>query len=175
MTQDWSIQGRSDRCARTQRPFAEGEVFYTLLHRDRGELRREDLCAEAFQAFSASAEAQPDLFSFWRSRFDPPPPAPVEAVTKADAETSLRRVLAEGPPPERAPLAYLLAALLERKRIIKPVALPAGGQASLRVLAYEHTKTGEVFLVPDAAPSFEEIGRLQHELAGMLGAPTPAP
>ncbi|MBS0660559.1 MAG: hypothetical protein JSR82_20250 [Verrucomicrobia bacterium] len=169
MTQDWSIQSRGDRCARTQKPFAEGEVFYTLLHRDRGELRREDLCVEAFQAFAASAEAQPDLFSFWRSRYDPPAPAPVETVTKADAETSLRRVLAEGPPPERAPLAYLLAALLERKRLIKPVAVPPGGESGVRVLAYEHTKSGEIFLVPDAAPSFEEIGRLQDELAAMLG------
>lgn len=169
MTQDWSIQSRADRCARTEKPFAEGEVFYTLLHRVGAELRREDVCAEAFAALQADKSAETSAFSFWRSKYDPPPPAAVETVTKADAETHLRRVLAEGPPPEKAAIAYLLAALLERKRIIKPVAVPPGGEGAGKVLAYEHAKSGEVFLVPDAAPSFEEIARLQNELAGMLG------
>lgn len=169
MTHDWSIQSRADRCARTGKPFDEGEVFYTLLHRDGAELRREDICAVAFAALAEETKKGIAPFSFWRSKYDPPAPAAVETVTKADAETHLRRVLAEGPPPEKAAVAYLLAALLERKRIIKPVAVPPGGEGSTRVLAYEHTKSGEIFLVPEAAPSFEEIARLQTELASMLG------
>lgn len=145
-------------------------MFYTLLRREGDELKREDLCAEAFSNLTKDSPKGAAPFSFWRSKFDPPAPAAAETVTRADAETHLRQVLAEGPLPEKRGVAYLLAALLERKRIIKPVAVPPGGAQAAQVLAYEHTKSGEIFLVPDAAPSFDEITRLQSELAGILGA-----
>ncbi len=170
MIQEWNIQSRANHCARTGKAFEEGEVFYTLLHEEGEGLRREDICAEAWKAAQATpAPAQGEPLVFWRSKFDPPPPPLVESVTKADAETHLRRLLAEGPPADKLGVVYLLAALLERKRIIKPVATGVDRADGPRVLPYEHAKSGEIFLVPDVPPRLDEIERLQGELASMLG------
>ncbi len=170
MTQEWNIQGRAEKCARTGRPFTDGEVFFTLLHEEGDLLRREDICTEAWEAMHPpGSESAVPPFSFWRGKYEPPPPLPVESVTKADAESHLRQLLAQGPPPEKAAVAYLLAALLERKRIIKPVARTGGEGESSRVLPYEHAKTGELFLVPNTAPRLDEIERVQAELKSILG------
>lgn len=170
MIQEWNIQGRADRCARTGREFIEGEIFYTLLHNESDTLRREDISAEAWQAVPPG-DAEAAAVTFWRSKFEPPPSVTPETVNRADAESHLRRLLSEGPPPEQANIAYLLAALLERKRILKPVAAPVGeaGAGHARVTPYEHAKTGEIFLVPDAPPTFDQIEAVQLELTALLG------
>lgn len=169
MIQEWNIQGRAERCARTDRAFIDGEILYTLLHGEADGLRREDISAEAWEQMQHSESAAAG-FTFWRSKFEPPPPLTPETVNRTDAETHLRRLLADGPQPKQANVAYLLAALLERKRILKPVAPPSGGgQTAARVSPYEHAKTGEIFLVPNAPPSFEQIEAVQLELTALLG------
>src|SRR4029453_2664210 len=80
MNQDWSIQHRADRCAVSGEPFRDGDAFYTLLFYEKGEFRREDLSEAAFKA--RNENIQP--FSFWRSKFEtpPPPPAPRPPANK---------------------------------------------------------------------------------------------
>ncbi len=169
MIQDWNIQSRAESCARTGRPFVDGEIFYTLLHSDSDGLRREDISREAWSQIQAEQDAMNGV-TFWRSKFEPPPPVAPEAVNRADAESHLRRLLAEGPPQDKANVAYLLAALLERKRILKPVAAPVAETSSvMRFTPYEHTKTGEIFLVPDAPPALDQLEAVQQELTAMLG------
>jgi hypothetical protein len=169
MIQEWNIQSRAESCARTGRPFVGGEIFYTLLHSEPEALRREDVSREAWAEVRKDKDAMAGV-TFWRSKFEPPPPVVPETVNRADAESHLRRLLAEGPPPEKANVAYLLAALLERKRILKPVAAPLGeATSSMRVTPYEHTKTGEMFLVPEAPPTLDQLDAVQLELTAMLG------
>lgn len=169
MIQEWNIQSRAESCARTGRPFVDGEIFYTLLHGEPDGLRREDISREAWDAMQKDKEAMAGV-TFWRSKFEPPLPVVPEAVNRADAESHLRRLLAEGPPPEKANIAYLLAALLERKRILKPVAATLGEAATAaHVTPYEHAKTGEIFLVPDAPPALDQLEAVQQELTAMLG------
>ena len=169
MIQEWNIQSRSESCARTGRTFVDGEIFYTVLHGDPEGFRREDVSREAWAEVQKDEAAMAGV-TFWRSKFEPPPPVVPEAVNRADAESHLRRLLSEGPPPERANVAYLLAALLERKRILKPVAAPVGeGSAGMRVTPYEHSKTGEIFLVPEAPPALDQLEAVQLELTAMLG------
>jgi len=74
MNQDWDIRKRSEACTLTQRPFGEGEFFYTALFRDADGFRREDVSEEAW----ASLPAEPRPFSFWKSKFELPPPTPPE-------------------------------------------------------------------------------------------------
>ncbi len=169
MIQEWNIQSRAEFCARTGRPFVDGEIFYTLLHGEPEGLRREDISREAWEDLQKDKDALAGI-TFWRSKFEPPAPVAPEAVNRADAESHLRRLLAEGPPPEKANVAYLLAALLERKRILKPVAANLGEAATAaRVTPYEHAKTGEIFLVPDAPPALDQLEAVQQELTAMLG------
>jgi hypothetical protein len=161
---DWTIQGRSGQCAVTGREFAEGELFYTLLFREHDGFRREDLSEEAWRERQAQPGAhQP--YSFWRTKFEPPPAAAPEAVTKKTAEDLLRRYMTERDE-SHANARYILALMLERKRLLKQI--EAKEDIHGRTLVYEHVKTGEVFVVPDPGLRLDQIEAVQNEVAALL-------
>jgi hypothetical protein len=159
LAHDWPIKHRADVCAATQRPFEPGEQFYTLLFREGNSYRREDLSEEGWAA--RNENIQP--FSFWKTRYEPPPPAPPEPLAKESAEELLRRLLAENRQPNAC---YVLAAMLERKRILKPI--KTEGENAGRVLVYEHAKSGDVFIVPDVQLKLDELESVQAEVAALL-------
>jgi hypothetical protein len=162
MNQDWTIQHRADRCAASGEPFNDGDYFYTLLYDERGEFRREDVSEAAFKA--RNDNIQP--FSFWRSKFEQPVVVP-ETLGKQTAEDLLRRYMAEHSP-EHSNARYILAVMLERKKLLKEIEAKRGEDGSL-VRIYEHTKTGEVFIVPDPQLRMEQIADVQMQVAGLLG------
>src|SRR5205807_10178138 len=86
---EWAIKHRADACASTHRPFAPGEYFYTLLFRDANGYRREDLSEEAW--LNRNENIQP--FSFWKTRYEPLPPAAPEPLAKENAEQLFRRLI----------------------------------------------------------------------------------
>jgi hypothetical protein len=161
LTNEWPIKHRADACARTQRPFQPGEQFYTLLFREGDGFRREDLSEEAWA--QRNENIQP--FSFWKSRYEPPPATPPEPLGKENAEDLLRRLLSENNP-GNANACYVLAVMLERKRVLKPVKTEqTDGQP---VLVYEHAKTGDAFIVPDARLRLDEIEHVQQKVSQLL-------
>jgi hypothetical protein len=161
LANEWPIKHRADACARTGRPFAAGEQFYTLLFREGDGFRREDLSEEAWAQRNENIRP----FSFWKMRYEPPPAAPPEALAKESAEELLRRLLAENKP-ANANACYVLAVMLERKRVLKQVKTE---QAEDRpVLVYEHAKSGDVFIVPDARLRLDELEHVQHEVSQLL-------
>ena len=162
MQTDWTIQSRSGRCAATGRDFEEGEFFYTLLFRERGEFRREDLSEEAWRGRQADAEPP---YSFWRTKFEPPPPAAPEPLAKETAEDLLRGYMTENDE-GHANARYILALMLERKRLLKQVEVKSDIHG--RTLVYEHTKSGEVFIVPDPGLRMDQIEAVQDEVASLL-------
>ena len=159
LANDWPIKHRADTCAMTQRPFAPGEQFYTLLFREGNGFRREDLSEEAW----ASRNQNIRPFSFWKTRYEPPPEPEPEPLAKENAEELLRRLLAENRQPTAC---YVLAAMLERKRILKPIKAEQADGA--RVLVYEHAKNGDVFIVPDVQLRLDELEAVQNEVAQLL-------
>ncbi len=166
MTQDWTIQSRSHTCAATGRAFAVDESFYTLLYADGAGFRREDLCEEAFK--TRNENLQP--FSFWRTKYEPPAPAHTEAVTKQTAEDLLRTYMEDSAPGlENA--RFILALMLERKRILKEREVKYTPDGTLTRI-YEHAKTGEVFLIADPQLHLTQVADIQAQVASQLGAPT---
>ncbi|HET6406877.1 MAG TPA: hypothetical protein VFG14_03270 [Chthoniobacteraceae bacterium] len=170
MQQDWSLQSRGHHCTTTERPFAEGENFYTLLFDETTGYRREDLCEEAYKARPADA---PEPFSFWRSKYSPPPPPAPEALAKNTAEDLLRAYMLESSP-QHASARYLLAVMLERKRILKEVETKRAADGTL-IRVYEHGKSGEVFVIPDPELKLDEIETVQMEVASLLSPSAPGP
>ena len=158
---EWSIQHRSEACAVTGRPFVAGENFYTLLFRDGTGYRRQDLSEGAWQ--ERNENLQP--FSFWRSRFEPPPPAPPEPLPNESAEELFRRLVVASDN-ANANTSYVLAAMLERKRILKQI--ETGERDHGPVLIYEHVKTGDVFIVPDPQLRLDQLESVQREVAQLL-------
>lgn len=163
MNNDWTIQGRSHQCAATGHPFAEGEYFYTLLYYDKGDFRREDLCEEAFK--SRNENMVP--FSFWRSKYEPPIPQHVDAVTKQTAEDLLRKYM-DDTSVEHGNARYILALMLERKRILKEREVKRADDGALTRI-YEHGKTGEIFVIPDPELRLDQVAEIQQQVATLLG------
>jgi len=162
MNQEWSIQSRSERCGITGEPFQDGEYFYTLLFHEKEGLRREDLSEAAWKARDSSREP----FSFWRSKFEPPPPPSPEPLGKQTAEDLLRLYMQEGDS-QHASARYILALMLERKRLLKQVEARKGEKGE-RILIYEHAKTGEVFVVPEPELHLDQIEKVQMEVSSLL-------
>ncbi len=161
LADEWSIQHRAEKCAVTGQPFAEGENFYTLLFREGEGFRRQDLSEEAWQ--QRNENLQP--FSFWRSRFEPPPAAPPETLPKENAEEIFRRLVAAADR-ANANACYVLAAMLERKKILKQIQIENDERG--RILIYEHARTGDVFVVPDPQLHLDELEQVQAEVAQRL-------
>src|SRR6266480_281917 len=111
LANEWAIKHRSDVCTATQRRFAPGESFYTLLFREAEGFRREDLSEQAWAARNENIRP----FSFWKSRYEPAPAEPPEALATETAEELFRRLMSAPDSPANA--CYVLAVVLERKRV----------------------------------------------------------
>jgi hypothetical protein len=168
MTTDWTIQSRGHHCSKTGEAFIEGQYFYTLLFLDKGEYRREDLCETAFK----ERPEEPRPYSYWRTKYVPPPPVQQEAVSKQTAEDLLRSYMDETGR-ELTNARYILALMLERKRILKEREVKRGDDGSLTRI-YEHAKTGEVFIIPDPQLKLAQVEEVQRQVADLL-SPPPAP
>ncbi|HLW35774.1 MAG TPA: hypothetical protein VKS98_08960 [Chthoniobacterales bacterium] len=156
---DWAIKERADACAATQRPFEAGEYFYTLLFRDAEGFRREDLSEAAWK--NRNENIQP--FSFWKTRYEPLAENP-ETLGKENAEELFRRLIKSENPPANA--CYVLAAMLERKRVLKQIKTESAEKG--RLLIYEHGASGDVFIVPDPGLRLDELESVQNEVAQLL-------
>ncbi len=158
MQADWDIKARARQCSRTGRDFHDREFFYTMLVREGEGFRREDLCEEAWLA--RNDNIQP--FSFWRSKYEPPAPPPPEPLPRDSAEGLLRHLVAANDPAHRN-ARYILALMLERKRLLKPVE-----SSDDSVLVYEHMATGETLVVENPRLALEQIPEVQREVSALL-------
>jgi hypothetical protein len=168
MQQDWNIKSRSEVCEATGRPFAEGETFYTALFLEGEGFRRLDLSEEAWKARSDDPSAEP-VFSSWRSKFEPPAPPPPEPLPRDDAEGMLRRLI-ESNDPAHVNTRYLLAVMLERKRVLRQQPSP-----DKETLIYERAGTGETFIVTDPNLSLSDLVAVQEEVTSLLSGLTSPP
>ena len=110
----------------------------------------------------------------WRGVFRLPPPPPEEPLKKENAESLLRRFMEEEDPAKENAI-YILAVMLERKRLLLEQALQLREDGTL-IRVYEHRLTGESFLIPDPRLRLDEIESVQEEVAVLLGAkPRTAP
>jgi hypothetical protein len=168
MLSEWEIRTRGRRCARTKEAFEDGATIFTLLFRERGGFRREDISERAWLEIKDTVEP----FSFWKSKFQTPPPPAPESMPKETVEELLRRLL-EGDLPEHVNARYVLAIMLERKKTLKQV--DTRESAEERILIYEHAKTGEVFIIVDPRLRLDQLDSVQQEVYSLMVPPTRQP
>ncbi len=163
-SQDWDIRSRSDRCAGSEAVFEDGQVIWSrLCHSEESGYIRQDYADAAWKALDDKTG-----ISVWKSVFRrPPPPDDKEAFKKENAETLLRRLVEEEDEQYRNTI-YILALMLERKRILveQDVQVREDG-AHIRI--YEHKKSGESFLIFDPQLKLAELEKIQEEVVLMLG------
>lgn len=168
INESWNIKSRSPFCSISERKFEDGESFYAAIfdspEGEEGFVRR-DFSIDAWKNY----ENQPDTvkpFSFWKSTYE----APVreekeESVRKEDAESLLRRLIEEDEAhTENA--RFILAVMLERKKILKQTDSQRIGETKL--LIYEHRKTGDVMIIADPQIPLDQVENVQEEVADLL-------
>jgi len=162
---DWNIQSRAHACAACNRPFADREIYHTLLFDEPPELRRSDICGDCWQKQnSGEARAHAGFISHWQGVYEIPP-APTEPIQKDTAETLLRKLI-ELNEPHYAAAGYILAVMLERKRLLKvKEQVVTDGK---RVFVYEQAGTGDVFAIADPDLRLDQLEAVQRDVAALL-------
>ena len=164
--QDWQLSSRGGQCAGTEKAFDDGETVYSRLVRTEEGYLREDYCKAGWEALGEEVG-----LSHWQSVYRKPPPPKAEPLKKENAEDLLRRLM-ETEEEQYLNTIYILAAMLERKRILaeQDVQMQEDG-VKLRV--YEHRQTGESFVIRDPQLKLAELDAVQQEVVLMLGGKPP--
>ena len=169
MNQDWDIKPCSGACRQCNKKFEDRQPYKARLVRREADYEREDYCETCWGGLPPQAGAE--SFSAWKAVFRPPPP-PQEALKKETAETLLRKLMESGDK-TKANSIYVLAVMLERKRIL--VQRDTQKNSDGASIVYEHRKTGEVFVVPDPGFKLNQLAAVQAEVAALLKEPQGAP
>lgn len=162
---EWNIQSRAHACEACGRSFVDRQPYHTLLVDEKREFHRQDVCPECWQTrFSTEARTRTGFISCWQGMYEAPPPV-TEAIQKETAETLLRKII-EQHDPRYAPAGYILAVMLERKRILKvKEQIIRDGQ---RTFIYEHPKTGDMFTIADPDLHLDQLEAVQRDVAALL-------
>jgi len=175
---DWNIQSRAHACETCGKSFSDKEAYHTLLFDDKAAFRRTDICQACWQKqYSDGARDRKGFVSYWQGVYEAPPPR-VDAIQRENAESLLRKLI-ELNDPRHIPTAYILAVMLERKRLLKvKEQLLRDGR---RIFVYEQPKTGDVFTIVDPGLQLNQLEAVQHDVAALLehglnsGSPPPTP
>jgi len=162
---EWNFQTRAHACAACGQPFADQQPYHTLLFETPPELRRQDLCEGCWQRQEAAAAPPPaGIISRWQGVYEAPP-APTDPIQRETAETLLRQLI-ELNDPRHLPAGYILAVMLERKRLLKvKEQIVRAGQ---RTFIYEQPRTGEVFTITDPDLHLDQLEDVQRDVAHLL-------
>jgi hypothetical protein len=162
---DWNIQARAHACQNCARPFADREPYHTLLFDVREEYNRLDVCEPCWQTqFSQGAQDRKGFVSHWQGTYAAPTPVP-EPIGRETAESLLRKLM-ELRDPAHTATCYILAVMLERKRLFKIKDQIV--QDGKRVFIYEQAKTGDVFTIEDPRLQLNQLDQVQHDVAHLL-------
>ncbi|MCE9614605.1 MAG: hypothetical protein K8T26_10035 [Lentisphaerae bacterium] len=164
MTQDWDIRPRSESCGTCQKAFTDQQPYCScLVFGDQG-YARQDFCLPCWNAHTPESAPR---YSVWQGIFRSPPPPAEEALKKETAESLLRKLIEEQNP-ARQDAMFILAVMLERKKIFIERDVQVQDGQTTRV--YEHRQTGETFVIRDPHLNLNELGQVQREVSELLGA-----
>lgn len=162
---EWNIQSRSHHCQACGKAFAEKEAYHTLLFDLKQEIQRVDVCKPCWQnQHGEGASDRKGFISYWQGIYEAPPAQP-DPIQKETAETLLRKLVALNDPKHMA-AGYILAVMLERKRLLKvKEQFVRDGQ---RLFLYEHPKSGDMFTIQDPNLQLNQLEQVQQDVATLL-------
>ena len=170
---EWNIQSRSHACQACEKPFADEDHCHTLLLEERHQYVRMDVCQQCWETqYSEGAADRKGFIYHWHGVYHAPPAAPPEPIQRETAEDLLRKLIEAGDPKD-GPVCYILAVMLERKRILKVKEQTQRDGA--RVFIYEQPKTGDIFTITDPNLRLDQLEQVQRDVIHLLNPPHPAP
>lgn len=169
LNMDWNIQQPSKICTNCRSIFSDKDAFHSFLKLQGEEVHRQDYCEICYGGVKDTVRSGGDQ-AYWKGKFRVILPAVKEDPIKKDkVEYLLRRYLA-GDVQEHKKICYLLTVMLERKRVLKSLKTIVDDKSGNKILVYEHTKTGESFLIPDPCLAINEIPELQKQVQELLAS-----
>ena len=162
---DWNIQSRAHACQACARPFLDKLPYHTLLFDQKAGYERLDVCEPCWAAqYSQGATSRKGFISHWQGVFELPA-VQSEPIRKENAESLLRK-LVEVNDPKHGPACFILAVMLERKRVLKVQdQTQRDGQ---RVFIYEQPGTGDIFTITDPNLRLDQLDEVQRHVAQLL-------
>ena len=169
MAQDWDIKPRGEACFACKEPFADQQSYFAALVFGKEGYTRGDYCAKCWP----DCEKLAVPYSMWQGVFRMPPPPREEPLKKETAESLLRKLMEEDDD-TKANAIYILAVMLERKRVLveKTVQKRPDG---VWIRVYEHRKTAETFVIPDPRLRLDQLQEVQREIVALLGGDEASP
>jgi len=161
---DWNLQSRASVCEACSQPFADKQVYHTLLFDAPPDLRRSDVCEPCWQKQSVGdTRNRAGFISHWQGIYKVP--SVTDPIRKETAETLLRKLIEQNDP-RYAPAGYILAVMLERKRVLKVREQVV--RDGKRVFIYEQPTTGDVFTIVDPSLRLDQLEAVQRDVAHLL-------
>jgi len=164
---DWHFRSRSNQCKDCETAFEDEQPYHTILFRGIESLERQDICPKCWdKTYKANPKDIQGYISHWQGIYEVPPPPPPEAIQKDNAETLLKKLIEQNHP-DHTEACFILAVMLERKKVIKNKD-QIRQEDGKRMLIYEHTKNGDVFTILDPALKLTELTHVQTKVAELL-------
>jgi len=164
---DWNIQSRAHACQNCGKSFADKEVFHTLLFDLKKDFTRLDICQACWESqFAEGGVERKGFISHWHGTYDAAPPPPPEAIQKETAESVLRQLI-QANDPAHGPACFILAVMLERKRLLR--VKEQFRQEGRRYFIYEQPKSGDLFTILDPDLQLDQLEEVQRDVASLLG------
>ncbi len=162
---EWNIQSRAHACQACGKPFADQQPYHTLLFDEKTGYQRLDVCEPCWATqYCHGATSRKGFVSHWQGVFEIPAARP-DPIQKQTAETLLRK-LVELNDPKHGASRYILAVMLERKRLLK--VKDQVQQDGRRVFLYEQPGTGDVFAIADPDLRLGQLEEVQRDVAQLL-------
>lgn len=161
MLQDFTFSKCSRRCHVSSRNLEPGEAFYSVIIADGDNLTRADVAAANWTG------PLPKAIGWWRSQM---PPAGSRKLRPAPDNVLLETLCQLVERPESEPLAYLLAVLLVRRRVLTEDESFACQTTDEPSAAWhlQHPVDGRQWTIPMALPTADAVEGIQQELTRLL-------
>lgn len=166
--QDWKIRHTSAKCEDTGEAFVDGQEFFTCIFEDAASeaFLRRDYGMESWKRIGPALSPPP--LAFWKSTYKAPVPvSDAKATADTSVEGMLRRFI-DDDEPRTEQARYILALMLERKKVLVPT--DSQETETRKLLFYEHALSGDVFIVADPGLRLSEIEEVQKEVSELLAA-----
>jgi hypothetical protein len=162
---EWNIQSRARACQACGAAFLNEQRYHTMLFDEKTGYQRLDVCEPCWSAqYSQGATSRKGFVSHWQGVFEVAPARP-EPIRKQTAESLLRK-LVQLDDPKHAGARFILAVMLERKRLLK--VKDQAHRDGRRVLIYEQATTGDVFAIEDPDLRLDQLEEVQRDVATLL-------
>ena len=170
MIQTWNLRSRAHHCALSERPFVDGETHYTAIYLDpkTAEYTRRDIALEVW----AQEQTERTAIAKWKTIYHKTLTEAKPDITSRESPLTLLQRLVDEDKSYTENARYILAAMLERKRILSQTAVKENDQGD-KMLFYENKKTGDVYIIRDPELRLDELASVQEEVATLLGFTSP--